>query len=161
MIYENDIVQDAFYLIDKFNQNGKSVSNLQIQKLMYFFEAYYMNVYDVDRLYECNFNAWTFGPVSIPLYEKFRKFGSGAIILTDQERESGKNISKEKKILLDNIYIAFKDITPQRLVELTHMQDSPWHEVWIKNGEKVGYGANTYIDKIKMRDWFGANFISQ
>ena len=47
------------------------------------------------------------------------------------------------------------------LVKITHMPDSPWEKVWKKNGEKVGYGANTYIDKIKSRDWFKNVFIQR
>lgn len=34
------------------------------------------------------------------------------------------------------------------------MSGSPWKEVWERNGRKVGYGANTYIDKIKTKEWF-------
>lgn len=158
-MYENNIIYDSYYLINKFNQNGKSVSNLQIQKLMYFFEAYYMNIYDdVEKLYDCNFNAWAFGPVAIPLYTQFRKFGSGPIILTDENRECGNNISDDKKTLLDNIYISFKDISSNTLVAITHMPDSPWSQVWEKNGNKVGYGANTYIDKLETKEWFKKTF---
>ena len=74
--FENNIIADAYYLIHKFNANSREVTNLQIQKLMYFFEAYYMNIYNTDNLYECNFCAWAFGPVAIPLYKEFRKYES-------------------------------------------------------------------------------------
>ena len=39
------------------------------------------------------------------------------------------------------------------------MTGSPWDEVWQKNGKKVGYGADTYIDKIQSRDWFKEKFL--
>lgn len=159
MEQENNIVYDAYYLIKKFNDNNMNVSNLQIQKLMYFFEAYYMNVYeDVDKLYECNFNAWAFGPVAIPLYKEFRKFGNGDIVLTEQNKKDGNCISDEKKKLLDDIYEAFKGISANNLVRYTHMKDSPWDIVWKRNGGKVGYGANTYIDKSETKKWFRENF---
>ena len=38
------------------------------------------------------------------------------------------------------------------------MQDSPWTEVWERNGKKVGYGDNTYIDKEKSKIWFRKTF---
>lgn len=153
--HKDDIVQDAYYLISKFNDNGLDVTNLQIQKLMYFFEAYYMNIYDdVDKLYDCNFCAWAFGPVAIPLYKEFKKFGNDKIELTEEDKEYGNRISKDKKELLDNIYNVFKNVPAMTLVEFTHMLGSPWKEVWERNGRKVGYGADTYIDKIKSRDWF-------
>lgn len=156
---ENDIVKDAYYLISKFNKNEKQVTNLQIQKLMYFFEAYYMNIHeDVNQLYECNFNAWAFGPVAIPLYKEFRKFGNGSIELTEENIESGNSIAEEKKELLNDIYEAFKNISATNLVRYTHMENSPWEKVWKRNGGKVGYGADTYIDKEETRKWFKEKF---
>lgn len=152
--YKDDIIQDAYYLIKKFNENNKEVSNLQIQKLMYFFEAYYMNVCDVDKLYDCNFNAWAFGPVAIPLYKEFRKFGNNNIELTEDNIDYAEEISEEKKKVLDKIYYVFKDVSAMTLVRLTHMEGSPWKKVWDRNGKKVGYGADTYIDKIKTKEWF-------
>ena len=157
-IRKNDIVKDAYYLITKFNNAGKDITNLQVQKLMYFFEAYYMNVYNVDKVYDCSFCAWAFGPVAIPLYKKFKKFGNDKIELNDEEIAEGNTISTKSKSLLDIIYNAFKETSPMRLVELTHMPDSPWTEVWEKNGKKVGYGDNTHIDKEKSKTWFRKTF---
>jgi len=159
MDYKDNIKIDAYYLINKFNQNGQDVTNMQIQKLMYFFEAYYMNIYeDVDKLYEGNFNAWAFGPVAIPLYTEFKRFGNGKIILTDDNKEKGNGIAENKKELLDNIYQAFKGISAMQLVEWTYMKDSPWSKVWERNGKKVGYGADTYINKLETKEWFRERF---
>lgn len=159
MEYENNIVYDAYYLVSLFKNDNKDITQLQIQKLMYFFEAYYMNVYEkVEKLYECNFNAWAFGPVAIPLYTEFRKFGNGSIELSEENKKMGNNISEDKKELLNNIYSAFKDVSSMDLVKITHMPDSPWDKVWKRNGKKVGYGANTYIDKLESKEWFGKIF---
>ena len=160
MEYENNIVHDAYYLIHKFNENGHQLTNMHIQKLMYFFEAYYMNLHpEIDELYGCHFNAWAFGPVAIPLYTEFRKFGNNYIELTENNIQNGENIKTEKKKILDRIYEAFKDITAMNLVKITHMPDSPWSKIWEKNGQKVGYGSDTYIDKKESRDWFKNVFI--
>lgn len=154
---ENNIKYDAYYLISK---STEGITNLKLQKLMYFFEAYYMNIHtDCKSLYECNFSAWNFGPVAIPLYKEFRKFGNGNITLTPDEINKGNSISEEKKELLNNIYNSFKNYSAIDLVRITHMVGSPWDEVWQKNGKKVGYGADTYIDKIQSRDWFKEKFL--
>lgn len=155
---KNDIIKDAYYLITKFNNDGRDITNLQVQKLMYFFEAYYMNVYNVDKVYDCSFCAWAFGPVAIPLYKKFKKFGNDKIELTDEEIEEGNSICHESKSLLDIIYDVFRETPATRLVELTHMPNSPWTEVWERNGKKVGYGDNTHIDKEKSKKWFRETF---
>lgn len=64
MDHESNIVHDSYFLISLFKQEHREVTQLQIQKLMYFFEAYYMNVKNTNKLYDCNFNAWMFGPVA-------------------------------------------------------------------------------------------------
>lgn len=154
---ENDIKYDAYYLI---NKSTEGITNLKLQKLMYFFEAYYMNVHDdCNGLYECSFSAWNFGPVAIPLYKEFRRFGNEKITLTAEEIEKGNSISEEKKKLLNNIYTSFRNYSAIDLVEITHMVDSPWYRVWEKNGRKVGYGADTYIDKIESKNWFKEKFL--
>lgn len=158
---ENNIVYDAYYLINLFLKDNKEVTQLHIQKLMYFFEAYYMNVNDTDKLYDCNFCAWAYGPVAIPLYKKLKRFGNQKIELTEEEKIQGDNIEKEKKKLLDNIYNVFKNIPAMTLVEYTHMVGSPWKEVWERNERKVGYGSDTYIDKIKTKQWFKNVFQKQ
>lgn len=162
MEHKNNIIHDAYYLISLFNNDDRTITQLQVQKLMYFFEAYYMNIHeDESSLYDCNFNAWAFGPVAIPLYKEFRKFGNGPISLTEQNKEDGNSITDDKKQLLKEIYVAFKDVPPMNLVKITHMQDSPWDKVWKRNGNKVGYGANTYIDKLESKEWFGNIFGKQ
>ena len=82
---ENNIIHDSYYLIKLFLTDNKKITQLHIQKLMYFFEAYYMNEKDVDKLYDCNFNAWAFGPVAIPLYKEYKNFGEFPITLTEEK----------------------------------------------------------------------------
>ena len=48
---ENDIIQDSYYLINLFHKDGKVITQLHVQKLMFIFEAYYMNVTGENKLY--------------------------------------------------------------------------------------------------------------
>lgn len=158
---ENNIIYDAYYLISLFNEDKNPVTQLQIQKIMYFFEAYYMAINtDEEQLYQCNFNAWAFGPVSIPLYKEFKKYGENPIILSEKEKELGNSISNNKKRMIKYIYEVFGKLSAMKLVELTHREDSPWYSTWIKNGSKVVYGEKSYIDKIETRDWFRKVFMN-
>ena len=38
-LIERDIIINAYYVIYYFNQNGKKITNLKLQKLLYFLEA--------------------------------------------------------------------------------------------------------------------------
>lgn len=159
--FENNIVYDSYYLVNLFkHDNDKNITQLQVQKLMYFFEAYYMNVKNVDSLYECPFKAWAFGPVAIPLYTRYKNLGDSKIVLTENEEKIGNSIKEEKKEMLQNIYEVFgKNLDAMQLVSYTHMIGSPWHKKWNENRKRVIYGDESNIDKKETKKWFKENFI--
>lgn len=157
---ENDIVQDAYFLISLFNKDRREVTQLQVQKIMYFFEAFYMCVKDKEKLYDCNFNAWAFGPVSIPLYQALKKFGDSNIVLDEEQLSFSEGISSDKKNMLTYIYTVFGDVPAMQLVHLTHRKDSPWYSKWKENNEKVVYGNKSYISKQQTKEWFKEVFLS-
>lgn len=144
---KNDIVQDAYYLISLFEKANKTPTQLHIQKLMFLFEAYYMNIENTDKLYDCNYQAWNFGPVAIPLYKEFKIYGKNGIKITEEEREWGNQISEEKKRLMKELYDAFKDFSAIQLVNFTHAEGSPWKKAW---------DIKTYseIPKKDIKEWF-------
>lgn len=159
MEQENNIIYDSYYLINLFKNDKKDVTQLQVQKLMYFFEAYYMNKNNTDKLYECNFNAWMFGPVAIPLYKEYKNFGEFPISLTEEKSNIGEQIRKDKKDLLDEIYKVFGVLSANELVNLTHQISSPWYNKWEENNRRVVYGSASYIDKEETKKWFKERFI--
>lgn len=157
---KNDIVHDSYYLINLFANDKKRVTQLQVQKLMYFFEAFYMNLKDVDSLYECPFKAWAFGPVAIPLYKRYKNLGDSDIVLTSEEQKIGNSINNEKKKILEEIYNVFgQRLTAMQLVNYTHLKDSPWDKKWNENNKKVIYGDKSNIDKLETKKWFKEIFL--
>lgn len=157
---KNDIVHDSYYLINLFANDKKRVTQLQVQKLMYFFEAFYMNLKDVDSLYECPFKAWAFGPVAIPLYKRYKNLGDSDIVLTSEEQKIGNSINNEKKKILEEIYNVFgQRLTAMQLVNYTHLKDSPWDKKWNENSKKVIYGDKSNIDKLETKKWFKEIFL--
>lgn len=144
---QNDIIKDAYYLVNIFKKHEHPVTQLHIQKLMFLFEAYYMNVKDAPYLYECEFKAWNFGPVAPRLYNKFKKYGYNQIDLTEEEIIEGNSISEEKKKLMEELYDAFKDFSARDLVNFTHAIGSPWKEAWDEKEYSI-------ILKEKMKNWF-------
>ncbi len=144
---ENDIIKDAYYLVNIFKKHKKPVTQIHIQKLMFLFEAYYMNMKEVNSLYECEFKAWNFGPVAIPLYKRFKVYGKNEINLTGEEIEQGNSISEEKKKLMEELFDAFKEFSAMDLVKFTHAEGSPWKEAWDNEEYSV-------ILKEKMKIWF-------
>lgn len=145
---ENNIIIDAFYLIHLYNQANLPITQLHVQKLMFLFEAYYMNMIDnCEQLYECEYQAWDFGPVATQLYKHFKKYGKDNIILTNDEVEAGQSIKEEKKKLLKDIFETFKNYTATQLVNFTHAEGSPWKNAW-------EYEKYSKISKKRMKEWF-------
>ena len=145
---ENDIIQDSYYLINLFHRDvNKKVTQLHVQKLMFLFEAYYMNATGENKLYECGYKAWNFGPVAPRLYKRYKNCGKEDIILTEDEIKLGDGISEEKKELMGKLYETFKDFSAMELVSFTHSKDSPWRKVW----DEKPYGD---ISKLEIKNWF-------
>lgn len=144
---KNDIIQDSYYLINLFHNEGKKITQLHVQKLMFLFEAYYMNAMETDSLYDCGYKAWNFGPVAPQLYKRYKDCGKEDIVLTINEIKLGDDISEEKKEIMRKLYEIFSDFTAIELVSFTHSKGSPWRNVWDKNP----YGD---ISKIEIKEWF-------
>lgn len=145
---ENDIIQDSYYLINLFHRDKKVITQLHVQKLMFLFEAYYMNVTNENKLYDCGYKAWNFGPVAPRLYKRYKNYGKDDIRLSKEEEEAGNQISEKKKQIMEELYKTFKDFSAMELVSFTHAEGSPWKEVWDSNP----YGD---ISKESMKEWFG------
>ncbi len=144
---ENDIIKDAYYLVNVFKDNHKEITQIHIQKLMFLFEAYYMNMKDTSSLYDCEFQAWNFGPVATPLYKNFKVYGKNDITLTEEQIAEGNSISEEKKMLIKELFEAFRTFTAMDLVKFTHAEGSPWKKAWDSNEYSV-------ISKEEMKKWF-------
>ena len=84
---ENDIIQDSYYLINLFHKDNKVITQLHVQKLMFLFEAYYMNVTNENKLYDCGYKAWNFGPVAPRLYKRYKNYGKDDIQLSKEDEE--------------------------------------------------------------------------
>ena len=102
---------------------------------------------DKDKLYECGYKAWNFGPVAPKLYKRYKNCGKDDIILTKEEEDLGNQISIEKKELMKKLYETFKEFSAMDLVAFTHAKGSPWRNVWEENP----YGD---ISKLSIKDWF-------
>ncbi len=144
---KNDIIKDSYYLINLFHKENKRITQLHIQKLMFLFESYYMCVTNENKLYECGYKAWNFGPVAPRLYKRYKDYGKDDIRITKEEEEEGNKMSGPKKNLMKELYNTFKDFSAMELVSFTHAKGSPWKEVWENNP----YGD---ISKESMKDWF-------
>lgn len=167
--YPNDnIIINSLYMVSLFSiekDKGKNISitNLKLQKLMYFVEAYYMTIYSEDKyMFSSSWNAWDYGPVNRELYDYFKKFGSMEIEITASEKETIKSLSQENKQCIEKIFEVFGGLSAFDLVTLTHLQGSPWSLINEANNVSKRYNFEnineSIISKEDTKNWFKKTF---
>ena len=123
----------AKYICEK---SGWSVSNLQLQKLMYLAQMIHMGRTNGKRLFEGDFEAWDYGPVEPDLYHKVKVFGSGAI--RDVFRNAlGFNDEDPRRKVMDDVTSRFLKFSAGDLVEITHWDGGAWAKHYIPNARNV------------------------
>lgn len=111
-------------------ENNLSVSNLHLQKVMYFaMREQKDNHALLSKMYDKPFQVWRYGPTIPNIYKKFRIYGASSII------EKGKK---------NNNYSVFD----KSIIELLHqdvsslIDESREHTYWLLNKDKIIKGTS-------------------
>lgn len=125
----------AKYIVSKCTNENKPISNLQLQKILY-----YIQYESLKQTSECVFydeiEAWQFGPVVPNIYYYFCNFGAMPInIKFDNYKDIVKDINNIE--IVDNIVTMRREQNPWEMVKETHKDDSPWSIVFNQGEGKV------------------------
>ncbi len=155
-----NIIENSYYMVKLFVDDGKEITNLKLQKLMYFVEAYYMVKNSSEsQLFDTEWSAWNYGPVTPKLYQEYKKFGSLSIKLSDEQREKTNFLSEENKKYIRYIYETFGNFSAFDLVTLTHLEGSPWSYIYKnKRYDFEDINNKSIIPKKKTAEWFNEKF---
>lgn len=120
------------YVIDYSNEKEYGISNLKLQKILYFIQAYFLIKQPSRCCFDDRIEAWDFGPVVPKAYRKYKQFGSSDIpTIMDFEKSNGNGcITGDDKNLIKTVIDKFADYSATDLVGLTHNQ-SPWIDAYI------------------------------
>lgn len=131
----------AFAFVEKGISEEKYVTQMKLQKMVYFAHGYYLSKYN-DPLIKETFEAWQFGPVVSKIYNDYKFYGSSPI--TDTELLNWvksatdhdlKSLDSYAKDAIDYTWEALKDVTASKLSNWTHKNGSPWN-TYYKAGSK-------------------------
>ena len=61
--------------------DDSDISNLKLQKLIYYAQAFHLAIYELP-FFDEDFEAWTHGPVCPEIYHKYKHYKSSPIPLT-------------------------------------------------------------------------------
>lgn len=114
----------ANYFLQKASKDKELISNLKLQKLIYYSQGLHLVIYNKPLFPEI-IEAWTYGPVVRDLYHKYKHLGSQGI--PPDEDFIPSKISVEKRKLLDEIYRVFGQYSAFRLAEISH-SDKCWKD---------------------------------
>ncbi|MCW6052279.1 DUF4065 domain-containing protein [Lyngbya sp. CCAP 1446/10] len=111
-----------YFLAQVSEDAGDLISNLKLQKLLYYAQGFHLALYD-EPLFPEAIEAWTHGPVVPDLYRHYKKYGAGAIPCPEDIDFS---IYDEKtKSLLDEVYSVFGQFAAWKLRNMTQ-EEYPW-----------------------------------
>lgn len=138
--------QIADYLLAKADDDaGDLISNLKLQKLLYYSQGFHLALTD-QPLFSEPIVSWTHGPVVTSIYHEFKDCGQGGIPRPSEVPVFDEDTAE----LLDEVYKVYGQYSAWKLRNLTH-DEPPWKEA--RSGEALS------LDR--MREYFKTQLIRE
>ncbi len=142
----------ANYFISLSNETGNLITNLKLQKLVYYTQAWALAINN-EKIFDSDFEAWVHGPVLRELYAKYKKF---------QWKPIDENVGDSIEILAsmpEDVRSVVKEVTDEyfglsayELERLTHAEE-PW--IKARKGVEASELSRNIISKDSMRSYYG------
>lgn len=152
------VMDVARYIINYSNEHQQMITNLKLQKILYFVQADFLVNKD-EPCFEESIEAWDFGPVVPDVYHEYKKYGSRALpsikeyidfrgnIWDSKVRNYDKNIICVKdREMINEMVDSCSEYSAGALVEITHNQ-APWLEAYRS-------GWNNVIENDNIKKFF-------
>jgi uncharacterized phage-associated protein len=138
--------QVASFFVKIINDSGDVITNLKLQKLLYYAQGWHLGLYD-KPLFDDQIEAWVHGPVVRTVYNRFKRSGSMPINATIQIPVLPKKV---KDHLLD-VLRAYDHLSAFQLEDLTH-SEAPWKNA--RRGIAHDENSNREIPQEVMKSFF-------
>jgi uncharacterized phage-associated protein len=114
---------------------GLELSNLKLQKLLYYSQGYYLSMYG-EPMFEDSIEAWKYGPVVPGVYRSFKSFGHLDIKTPNAEHYDYTALENRKQSVIAYVWKTLGEMTAGSLVDKTH-SELPWLRTWLNDGDKI------------------------
>ena len=131
----------AKYIINRCIELDRPISNLQLQKILYYVQGEFMRRNNGEALFQDDIEAWQYGPVIPNVYYAFNGYSSSDINTIQDNIE----IDECERNIINPIIDDKSTLSAWNLVQQTH-SEPPWKSVY-GSGEKI-------ITKEEMRNFF-------
>jgi uncharacterized phage-associated protein len=118
----------ADYFIALSNETGSLITNLKLQKLVYYVQSWHLALYK-EPWFDGEFQAWIHGPVLPELYTEYKHFKWHPIeredLAVEYLYEFEAEIGEDKTEFIHEIVDEYFGMDGYELERLTHLED-PW-----------------------------------
>lgn len=111
-----------YFLSQVCEECGDSISNLKLQKLVYYAQGFYLALHG-KPLFKDEIRAWQHGPVVPLLYRKYSSYEANPI--PRPKKVDLSIFTKAIRDFLDEVYNVFGQFSAWKLRDMTH-SEPPW-----------------------------------
>jgi len=149
----------ANYLIGKAHAEGRSITPMQLIKLVYIAHGWTLGLYGKPLIGE-EVQAWKYGPVVPSVYQDFGHYRGKPI-----ERQkvfftnSGQPVVPTvldplARGLLDKVWEKYRSFDGVQLSSMTHQPGTPWHKTWEEKGAKFFQYGGIAIPQTEITSYY-------
>jgi uncharacterized phage-associated protein len=128
------------------HQYGDPLSNLKLQKLLYYAQAWHLAIFD-QPLFEESIEAWVHGPVVASEYRRFKGWAWQPI----QDNPEMPTLGEAVEEHLSDVVNVYGGMTAYQLEQLTH-SEAPW--INARNGVPEDEPSSAVISHERMKDFY-------
>lgn len=138
----NDV---ADFLLAESREQGEVLTNLKLQKLLYYAQAWFLALHN-RPLFEEDFQAWAHGPVLPSQYHRFKEFTWKPLTVEVQKPQAPANVAEHLQLIIEE----FGSETAVALERMTH-RERPWLEA--RGDLPLGAISDARISKNTMKEY--------
>jgi uncharacterized phage-associated protein len=132
----------SYFLSLQDEEIGDTITNLKLQKLLYYAQGYYIALRG-KKLFPERIEAWEHGPVVPEVYQKYKKYRANSIRHEFIELD---NYSEDEIEVLDAVNKYIGQYSAWKLRNMTH-EEPPWKKAY-------GRSLNNEITETDLREYF-------
>jgi uncharacterized phage-associated protein len=125
---------------------GEEISNLKLQKLLYYAQGHYLAEHG-RPLFAEPIEAWSHGPVVPRVYHEYKSNGSASIELPDSDPFTWNDVDPVTAEFLSRVWNTYGGFSAGHLRNMTH-EEMPWQKHW--QPDECG----TQIPQKEIREFF-------
>jgi uncharacterized phage-associated protein len=116
-------------------RDNAPISNMKLQKLVYFAQGFYAAFHNGAPLFNDEIQAWKYGPVIPELYHKFKIYFAGPIP-PGHPYQVQEPLNANELAVVNWVYANLGRYTAVQLSDFSHAQGSPWHQIFTGTFER-------------------------